>query len=122
MKDIFEILKNNWQPIVAVLVLILSFILQLIKKKPINEIFSTLYELCIQAINDAEDVQYVNYDGQNYKVSGEDKLSRAVNYVKSSLMKLYPNINTAVYTETIKLIIEDILTTPQKKGGSTDGK
>ena len=111
MEDVIKnILINYWQPIVAVLVLILSFIIQLIKKRPIENMLHLIYFAAIDGINNIEELS------KKSSLAPEAKLQGAVNYVKSVLNARYPELNLNVYYDTIVDIVEKILTTPQKKG------
>ena len=112
MNEIKNILIKYWEPIIGVLCLVLSFILQLIKKKPIKPILEAIYTFAIGAINESEVCGLVN---PGFK--GADKLNRAVASVKAKLLQFYPSINPDVYDGLIKSVIEDLLTTPKKKGG-----
>lgn len=105
MKEIFEFIKTNWQLILAALVFILSFILQLIKKKPVNDIQYLIFEWSIEAVKIAES------SGKD----GFNKLAIAVRYVLSKLKGNFPELNVEAYREGTISIIEDLLSTPQKK-------
>lgn len=112
MNEFINILKNNWEIITAVIVFIISFILQLIKKKSINAIDSDIFYHSISAVLLAE-------AGDK---KGEDKLHAAVEYVLSRLQAMYPKLDVAQYANYVSKVIETILSTPQKKGGNVDGK
>lgn len=112
MIDILNFMKEHWQLILAVVLFVLSFILQLLKKKPISDIETSIYHYCIQAILCVEQSD----------LKGVAKLDSAVMLVSKWLNAQYPNLDTGVYFNLIKKIIEKILETPQKKGGETNGK
>lgn len=98
---------NNWQLIVAAIIFVLSFILQLKKKKPVVSIFGQIYEACIIAIKKTE------IDGV---LGSSNKLNYAINFVTEYIKGIYPDLDVNTYFDLIRLIIEDILSTPQKKG------
>lgn len=110
MEVIKNIFINYWLLIVAAIIFILSFILQLFKKKPINSILDDIYKFAILAINETE-----LYSMVDPNVKGESKLVMAVEYVLKWLQALYPDLNVNQYAGYVKDIIESILTTPQKK-------
>lgn len=110
MEFIKNLLINNWPLLVSVVIFILSFILQLLKKKPISSILDDIYRLAIIAVKEVEVFSMVD---PNCK--GQVKLDMAIEYVLKWLNALYPDLNVNSYVGNAKNIIEDILTTPQKK-------
>ena len=54
MQEIFSFLKEYWQLIVAAMVFIVSVVIAIVRKRPINEICTHLYQWCIMAINAVE--------------------------------------------------------------------
>ena len=109
MSEIFNFLVNHWQIIASVILIILSFILTLIKKKPIKIVDSyigILYRSCISAIEYVENLK----DGS----SSSAKLMKAVDYVIDQF-KVYPNFKDRLLISDIISVIEEILETPQKK-------
>ena len=113
MNEIINILKNNWELIVSVLLFILSFILQLIKKKPVQDILSDIYHACVSAINETE---------KSNVIGSYQKQLFAIEIVNKYLQTKYPDIDVKRYIGLIVATIEDILSTPQKKGGNVDGE
>ena len=112
LNNIFEILINYWKPILGLLFFVIAFILAVIRKKPLNPVFELIYNFAILAIQDAEVCSLVN---PGFK--GQDKLNRAVEYVKGCLKSNYPTLNVEAYTNIIIDTIEKILSCPSKKGG-----
>lgn len=106
MQEIYKFLIENWHIVVSVLVFIGSLVVAIVRKRPISDITSKLYNLCICAIKLAEDTEY----------KGDKKLGFAVGLVLHALQSDYPNLKVSNYEELIKSLIESILSTPQKKG------
>ena len=107
LDTIKNFILDNWQLIVAVIVFVLSFILQLIKKKPVTSLSSQIYAAVIAAVNKTEN------DGV---LGSQSKLAYATTLVVDYLKSIYPDLDFKPYLDLIRLIIEDILSTPQKKG------
>ena len=105
MLEIFNFLKVNWQFIAALILIIISFILTLIQKKPVSSINEDIYYLSTVAVQRAEESG----------LKGSDKLDLAIQFVVNSLKNKYPGIKTDTYIKLIVLIIEEILSTPHKK-------
>lgn len=103
MKEIFDFLKENWQLIAAIITLIISVVIALIRKKPVESIYADLYDVAIDACIEAE----------KSADKGVDKLCKAVGYACNKLNTIYPGINANKYMSLIALLIERILTTPQ---------
>lgn len=106
MREIFNFIKENWQIITAVITFIVALVVALIRKKPIVDVYSRLYAWCVVAVNIAEKTSY----------KGSEKLDFALGIVYKFFEDNYPNVKGAQYENAIKVIIEQILTTPQKKG------
>lgn len=105
MQEIFNFLKNNWQLIVGVLTFIASVIVAAIRKKPINEICTHLYDWSILAIKAVE----------GNVLGSEAKLNAAISIVKNYFVSHYPGANFDFYVDSVQQMIEKILATPQKK-------
>lgn len=111
MNDFIQLLIQYWKPIVGLLFCVAGFVIALIKKKPVSDILSDIYALVIKAVN------IVEVDGlSDPNLTGDLKLARATSYVMSWLMDKYPTLNVDRYFKVIEKVIEDILTTPHKKG------
>lgn len=106
MQEIFNFLKENWQLIAAVITLIISVVIAIIRKRPVESIYADLYDVAIDACIEAE--KSAN--------KGVDKMCAAVSYACNKLSAIYPGINVNKYMTLIAVLIERILTTPQKKG------
>lgn len=107
MNDFIQLLINYWKPIVGLLFTIVGFVIALIKKKPLNDILTDIYYASIKA------VLYVENSGV---VGPENKLASAINFVNDELIKKYPTLDVYKYSKLIIKVIEDLLSTPQKKG------
>ena len=105
MEYIIQILKNNWELITAVIIFILSFILQLIKKKPVYDILSWIYEICHDAVLAVENS---DLKGSEYKKDA------CMAVVIKKLGDTFPNLDTKQYLKMISTVIEKFLETPQK--------
>lgn len=106
MQEIFNFLKENWQLIAAVITLIVSVVVAIIRKKPVSDIAAEIAIFACYGIIDAE----------RSGVPGEVKKARCIEYVKNRLLNSYPKLDVDKYTHEIDVVIETILTTPQKKG------
>ena len=105
-----DLLFQYWKPILGILFTIAGFIIALIKKKPISDVLSYIYDFCLLAVLKVEGESKTNED-----LKGEIKLARAIEYVCKSLNNVYPTLDTKRYLNTITICIEAILSTPQKK-------
>lgn len=103
---LFEFLKNHYELILSLLLVLTSFILMLVKKKPINSLTASLYDLCIKAVNLVE--------GSNV-VGSSEKLAFALKLVHTFLEEMFPGIKSSQYDSLIIKTIEEILSTPHKK-------
>lgn len=110
MKDILELLINNWKLIAGFLFFLIGFIIAIIRKRPLNDILTDIYSWCLEAIKDTEIYSQVD---PNFK--GQEKLTSAINYVGKKLLTKYPTLNVSKYYFLIEKVIEDILSTPHKK-------
>lgn len=107
MNNFIDLLVLYWKPIVGLLFTIVGFIIALVKKKPLNDILTDIYYASIQAVNHVEN---------SGVVGAENKLAAAINFVNEELVKKYPTLNVYKYSKLIVKIIEDLLSTPHKKG------
>lgn len=90
---------------------VLIFILDLIilgvrNRQPLLTVYSKIREWIPGVIRLAEETSY----------KGEDKLSFAVSTINDLLVKTFPKISPDKYERFVISCIEDVLTTPQKKG------
>lgn len=72
MQEIFNFLKENWQLIAAVITLIVSVVVAIIRKKPVSDIAAEIAIFACYGIIDAE----------RSGVPGEVKKARCIEYVK----------------------------------------
>ena len=103
-----QFLLDNWQSLLSVILVILSFVLALIRKKPsINELDNILVEVLEKLpewINSAETLK-------GAEVKKALVLESVKKYVKE---KFSLNLSSSVLA-SIDSMIESILSTPQKK-------
>lgn len=102
----FEFIKNHYELIGSIILVLVSFILALVKKRPVNSLTATLYDLCIKAVNLCESSNVVGSD---------EKLAFALKLVHTFLDEIYPGIKSSQYDSVIIKTIEEILSTPHKK-------
>lgn len=105
MQDLFNFICDHYHTLVDLVILIVSVVIFIIRKKPVNGLSDIIQAQCSTAIKLAE---------QQNGLKGEQKLSFAVNYVKDHLLRLYPNLDVERYKSYIMYVIEDYLSTPQK--------
>lgn len=115
MNVFLDVLRNYWKEIISLLLFIGSIIIAIIRKKPVNDILSYIYEFAVKAVNDAENFKVVIGSGES-SMTGKGKLSFAVTKVREALKNNFPDLDVAAYEPLIVSIIEGILSTPQKKG------
>lgn len=107
MEVVKNILINYWQVILSAILFIISFILQIKRKKPISSILQDIFVFALQAVTNIEN---------EHVLGGANKLSLAVAFVCQKLKDKYPDLTPLQYKDEIVCVIENILSTPQKKG------
>lgn len=101
-----EFIRDNWKLIVEVVFGIVILLCAIVRKKNITDIFYDIAEFSIKAVKIVEESD----------VSGaKEKLAYAIRLVNSFLVSKYPEFKLGSYDTVIRRIIEDILSTPQKK-------
>lgn len=105
MQEVFNFILSHWETLLSVVMFILSVVVFIIRKKPVSDVQSVIFKGCLDAIKLAE-------CGDK---KGKDKLDAALLYVCQYLNSYYPSIDTGKYFNYICSVIEDILSTPQKK-------
>ena len=106
----FEFIKNHFELIISVVLLVGSIVIASIRKKPIGSIAESIFNASIKA------VKMVELDSKNYnKLDSKTKLEMAINYVYEILKVSYPDVDLSCYRNFIINSIEEILSTPQKK-------
>lgn len=91
----------------SVLIFILDvFILGIRNRQPLMTIYSKIREWLPSVVKAAEETS----------LKGDAKLSFAVDMIKGYLEKAFPKVNPDKYQRVIVELVEEILTTPQKKG------
>lgn len=106
MQEVYRFICAHWETILSILLTIGSVVVFIIRKKPVNGILYELTKVCLTAVNAAE------LTG----LKGLDKLNFAVEIVNKYIITIYPDLDINKYRSTIVSIIENILSTPQKKG------
>ena len=106
MREIFNFLTDNWQYIVAVFTLVVSVIISLIRKRPVTDVYSAIYQWCLVAIEMAE----------NTDLKGSEKMDYALGFVVQAFKARYgSNTKLPCSLAYIEMQIEQILELPQKK-------
>ena len=107
---VVEFIKTYYQFIAlgfSVLLFILDLvILRIRNRQPLMTITSKIRELLPGVIKAAE------VSG----LPGEEKLAFVVKYIQGYLAHTFPSIEPDKYTSNIVALVEEILSTPQKKG------
>ena len=92
----------------SVLIFVLDVVILGIKnRQPLMTIYSKIREWLPGVLIAAEETS----------MKGEEKLSFAVDLIKGYLVKAFPKVDPDKYTRVIKELIEETLSTPQKKKG-----
>lgn len=116
MNEIIDFIINNWQTAVVVLFSFLFFILQvLFKKKPIlfyDSVKTTILQFAAAVVNKVENQGFTN---------SSDKLNSAIAYLYSiTSSNLTFEEWCKLYKDYAIKVIEDVLSTPQKKGSKCE--
>ena len=110
MIDFLDFIINYYQFIAlgfSVLIFILDLVILGIRnRQPLMTITSKIREWLPGVINTAE--------ASNYK--GDEKLAFAVDIINGLLVKTFPKVKPDKYKRVIVALIEELLSTPQKKG------
>ena len=99
---------ENWKLVAFGLCLCIELVLFLIKKKPIkvvDTIYQQIYKLVICCI------KVVERPG-----NGSQKKTAVLSMVQEWLAEKHPEVDFQIYLDFASKLIEDILSTPQKKG------
>ena len=102
----FQFIKNHYELIGAIITLIASIIILIIRKKPIDSLTQVIYDYAIKAVNLVE---------ASGTVGSSEKLAFALKLVHTFLEETYPGIKVSSYDSLIIKTIEEILSTPHKK-------
>lgn len=103
---LFEFIKNHYELIGAIVVLIFSIVMFILKKRPVDSLSQVIYDYAIKAINLVE---------ASGTVGSSEKLAFALKLVHTFLEETYPGIKVSSYDAFIVKAIEEILSTPHKK-------
>lgn len=117
---IFDFICNNWYYLLSILILLLSFIISLVRKRAnsnlIDSVKSSLLELLPSFISLAEVSE----------VPGEDKKTFVINLALDRISSLLgcnlSDTDRAYWVSFISSSLESILSTPQKKSVSKEVK
>lgn len=108
MQEIFNFLLQYWKPIVGVILVLVSFLLTLVRKKPINVVNGFDEDLARWVRNAINAVEALS------GLSSQEKLNRAVDMVLEKIGTYYPKCLENSYLRTvIEIEIEETLKTPQ---------
>lgn len=116
---ILDFIKAYWREIIEVVAILISIVICCIKKKPIKIVDSVkaqLIETLPTIINRVEN--YKDVFEPTRKLSGDEKLRMALNICEAFLVDdlHIPEADLCIYRSWLVQHIEDILSTPQKKG------
>ena len=110
MQHFVRFLVDNWYILLEIFLLLLSVVFFILKKptnKVVSGLFENLYNWCIDGIKQAE----IHGDTSSHK------LFLACQYVLQLIRANYPDLKAEKYEFIIQSLIENILSTPTKKGG-----
>lgn len=108
MQEIFNFIRENWQVIVSVITLIVSVVIAIVRKKPVTDIYSHILAWTIQAVKIAE----------NTGLKGDEKLDYALGFIVEAFHSYYgKDTKLPCSLAYIENLVEQVLDTPQKKGG-----
>lgn len=109
IKVVIQFLKDNYMFITlgfSGVIFLLEVILCFKKSKSLLPVYALIKDVLPGVVKLAEETS----------LKGDEKLSFAVDLVKGYLVKAYPKLSPDTYTRYIVEKIEEILSTPQKKG------
>lgn len=119
MQEFGKFIVDNWKIILEVILLILSVVLFILKKKPVK-VVDSVKTFIVRAlptfINSAE--KYVDVFEPTRKITGEEKMRMVLHDCYTFMIDELgvPQEDLCIYTSWLREAIEDILDTPQKKG------
>lgn len=106
MKEVIQFIQDYWQYISVAIIFIFEIILMIIKKKPKTQVFDgSIYSQVIEWIKEAETL----FGPGN----GDTKFT----YVLGKYMSIRPTLSEEEATAVLDIIVDDVLSTPTKKGG-----
>lgn len=106
MQDLYNFICAHYEAIISFVLIIISVVVFILRKKPVDSILSSIFISAVQAVVVAETTD----------LKGLEKLNYAVGLVEANLKQNYPDLKVRSYYGFIVKVIEDILSTPQKKG------
>lgn len=102
---ILTFLEAHWELILHIVLLLVSSVLFIVRKKPVTSFYAELITWSIGAVSLAEMTG----------LKGSEKMNYAVGIVFDQIHAKYPELDFSKYRHDICCIIEAILSTPQKK-------
>ena len=112
MQSIINWLLDHWELVVSVGLFVLSFILQLLKKKPV-EVVSTILETIYKLVPK----KVITFEKMYGAGHGSDKKQSVINSVMAEIERCYSLTDSqrSIYQYYISDAIEKVLEAPQKK-------
>ena len=111
VEKIITFIVAHWRAIADVCAALFCLVVFLCRKKPvkvIDTIYQELTKLILTGINEAEE----DHGAGN----GENKKLQVIELVKTWLSIKHPEVDAKTYLTFASAMIEEILSTPQKKG------
>lgn len=106
MQEVFKFVFSHYEAILSVLTLIISVVVLIIRKRPVTDVYSCIYQWCIVAVGLAEKTG----------MAGAEKLDYALDFVIQAFHSRYGNdTKLPCSVAYIEMCIEQLLSTPQKK-------
>lgn len=103
-----EFIIEHYHELISLVSAVIVILITVFKKKV--KIFGSIYEEILRI------APYWIQEVENSELKGEKKLNECVACIKAQLGTSYPGVNLDFYTKFIKQSVENILSTPQKKG------
>lgn len=118
MQDFINWIVDNWQFVSSVAISIVGFILLFLRKrfKIVDSACEYLLSVIPAAVRYSED-KYKEIAENSMHIYSINKKEWALSYVKERFLRQFPSSNWSEYKSYVSFLIEDVLNTPQKKGG-----
>lgn len=113
-----EFILTYWKQILDVLSILFCITFFLIKKKPVKVIDSVVTYITSNAVEVINCVEHMANGSKYIEYHGviTPKIDVAIDLMKEKIKLFIPNADVNLYSYFIRKVIEDILSTPQKKG------
>lgn len=105
--EVLNFIRDNWQYISSVIVIIITIIAMLIKRKPVTEVH-----------DDSVISHILDYVIQAEEIFGHGHGADKLDYVKKCLVN--SGKDAGLDMSTIEMLVEYVLSSPQKKGVSNE--